>query len=263
MNQNVIESLRENGYAIQEDVISSDECVILGDALEKFESDNRQSVHVSRTDSQTVIFSVHTLMPELFLNKIDIPAVMNVVGEVLKEDFILSNFNASRSGPQGGCRIHIDSRVPVTDFDNTLQIVAMLCLDDFEPENGSTRVWPNSHLSGKDPRSLRGTEVPGWVAARAKRGSVVYVPGQTWHDVGANNNGKRRWGIIAYYSRWWIKPTFDFTRCGENIYSRLTERQKSLFGFNSRPPLPHQKRVTTLTPVSELSQNYEDALRAL
>ncbi|HCM41926.1 MAG TPA: hypothetical protein DIS66_01225, partial [Candidatus Omnitrophica bacterium] len=139
------------------------------------------------------------LLPDLFLNKIDLSPVMDVVGQVLKDSFILSNFNASRSGSAGGVRVHIDSRVPMVDFENTLQIVAMLCLDDFRSDNGATRIWPKSHLSGIDPRSQRGKEIPGWISPEAKKGSVIYVLGQTWHDIGANSVNQRRWGIIAYY----------------------------------------------------------------
>jgi hypothetical protein len=49
---------------------------------------------------------------------------MNVISKVLKDEFILSNFNASLPGKTGGSRTHIDSRVPIADFKSTLQIVA-------------------------------------------------------------------------------------------------------------------------------------------
>jgi len=263
MTQLIINTLRAEGYAVQENILNPRDCEKMAEALDGFEQGHRGGPDMSCSESQVTIFNAHLLLPDLFLNKIDLSPVMDVVGQVLKDSFILSNFNASRSGSAGGVRVHIDSRVPMVDFENTLQIVAMLCLDDFRSDNGATRIWPKSHLSGIDPRSQRGKEIPGWISPEAKKGSVIYVLGQTWHDIGANSVNQRRWGIIAYYSRWWIKPTFDFTRCGENIYNRLTERQKSLLGFNSRPPLPHQKRVTTLTSVSELPQNYEEALRTL
>lgn len=140
------------------------------------------------------------------------------------------------------------------DFDNTFQIVAMLCLDDFTASNGSTVVWPGSHRSGIDPRAMRGRDTipPGRVAATAARGSVVYILGQTWHDIGPNLDGSRRWGVIAYYSRWWIKPTFDFTQATPSLYNRLSTRQKVLLGYNSRPPRPDEDRIYTLTRADEL-----------
>lgn len=90
------------------------------------------------------------------------------------------------------------------------------------------------------------------MAATAARGSVVYILGQTWHDIGPNLDGSRRWGVIAYYSRWWIKPTFDFTQATPSLYNRLSTRQKVLLGYNSRPPRPDEDRIYTLTRADEL-----------
>lgn len=252
------EELEANGFAIQRGVISADECERMAVALDGLEatirSENSQTYGL--TSAQVTLFNVHVRLPELFLDKIDLPEVMETVGSVLSDSFLLSNFNASRSGPDGGARVHIDSRVPMRDFANTLQIVAMLCIDDFTATNGSTIVWPGSHLSGVDPRTMRGkyTIPPGHVAATAPRGSVIYMLGQTWHDVGANRDGSRRWGIIAYYSRWWIKPTFDFTACPASIYNRSTARQRVLLGYNSRPPLPGEGRIYTMTRVEDLPE---------
>ena len=258
MNKTV-EHLKKFGYAVVEGVIPKEECSRMADVLDQIEAEQRSLENKKHmNDFQVTLFNVHLLKPKIFLDKINIPNVMNIVSSVLNNDFILSNFNASRSVSKvGGKRVHIDSRVPITEFKQTLQIVAMLCLDNFTPENGSTYVWPNSHTSGQDPRILRDLiDLPGKVACQAPRGSVIYILGQTWHDVGANLNGKRRWGIIAYYARWWIKPTFDFTQCGPEIFNQLTSQQKVLFGFNSRPPTDANKRTMTVTNIEDLSDDY-------
>ena len=80
---------------------------------------------------------------------------MDIASKVLQDEFILSNFNASLPGKTGGSRVHIDSRVPISDFRSTLQIVATLCIDDFTIKNGSTIVWPHTHKSGKDPKYVK------------------------------------------------------------------------------------------------------------
>ncbi len=263
MNQTV-EDLRNFGFAILEGVIPKEECSQMASTLNEIETEQRaleQTKYMS--SSQVTLFNVHLMKPDLFLEKINIPKVMEVVSSVLHDEFILSNFNASRSVSKGGGqRAHIDSRVPVADFRNTLQIVAMLCLDDFTPENGTTCIWPNSHTSNQDPRHLRDlVDLPGRVESFAPRGSVVFVLGQTWHDVGPNLNGIRRWGIIAYYARWWIKPTFDFTQCGPEIFSRLTSQQKVLFGFNSRPPKDAIQRIMTVTNIEDLPDDYHKAIK--
>ena len=262
MVSQVIDHLENFGFAIEEGVIPQSECLQLAEALDAVEAEQRALGYTKyMNDAQVTLFNVHLLAPDLFLDKINIPKVMEVVSSVLHDDFILSNFNASRSVSKGGGkRAHIDSRVPIADFRHTMQIVAMLCLDDFTPENGSTYVWPYSHTTSQDPRKLRdSTDLPGRVQCYAPRGSVIYILGQTWHDIGSNCGNKRRWGVIAYYARWWIKPTFDFTKCGPEIYRRLTSCQKSLFGFNSRPPKYGDDRILTMTKVEDLPEDYYEA----
>jgi len=254
-----IEHLEKFGFAIEENVMPRYDCEKMGEALDFLKSKKEKDGSLNKTESQTVIFNVHLEKPEIFLDKISIPNVMDVASKILKEEFILSNFNGSLSGKKGGNRTHIDSRIPITNFQNTFQIAVLLCLDDFTPQNGGTIVWPFSHKTSEDPRILREKmNIPGGIHVSAPKGSVIYTLGQTWHDVGPNIDGSRRWGIIAYYTRWWIKPTFDYTKCGTEIYSILTPQQKKLFGFNSCPPLPKEKRHLTVIPVEELPENYED-----
>ena len=256
----ILKQLETFGFAIQKNIISHSECNKMIKSLEEIKNEKIRNKKLWNTKAQIQLFNVHLEKPEIFLNKIDIPKVMNVVSKVLREDFILSNFNASKSGVKGGNRIHIDSRIPTSDFKNTIQIAVLLCLDEFNSENGATIVYPFSHKSGMDPRDLRGKKVEGAIQACAPKGSAIYTLGQTWHDVGPNLKNKRRWGIIAYYSRWWIKPTYDFTKCGQEIYARLTTRQKALFGFNTRPPTDAYKRTHTVISVKDLPDNYNETL---
>lgn len=254
-----LEHLETFGYAIEENVIPVDECNKMSKVLDEIELEKRSAGTLLSTDSQIVLLNVHLERPDIFLDKISIPKVMNTLSKVFNDEFILSNFNASKSGSKGGNRIHIDSRVPIRDFSNTLQIAALLCIDDFTEKNGATIVWPYSHKSGIDPRNFRNkSSPPGKIYACATKGSVIYTLGQTWHDVGPNIENSRRWGIIAYYSRWWIKPTFDFTKCGPEIYSKLSTKQKVLLGFTSIPPTNQQNRTYTMISEKDLPSNYDD-----
>lgn len=254
-----IQHLETFGYAIEENIIPKDECEIIGNALDDLKDYHKQRNNLHETTSQTVIFNIHLEKPDLFLNKISIPKVMHNLRNIFKEDFILSNFNGSLSGKHGGDRTHIDSRIPITNFHNTFQVSVLLCIDDFTPQNGGTIVWPFSHKTDSDPRYLREKmKFPGDVHVNAPKGSIIYTLGQTWHDVGPNLDNSRRWGIIAYYSSWWVKPTFDFTKCGSNIYSKLTPEQKILLGFTSRPPSHGEKRHHTVIKVEELPEKYDD-----
>jgi len=254
-----IQHLETFGYAIEENVIPKDECERMGNVLDELKDYHEQRNSLYKTDSQTVIFNLHLEKPDLFLDKISIPKVIHNLKNIFKEDFILSNFNASLSGKHGGDRTHIDSRIPITNFHSTFQVAVMLCIDDFTSQNGGTIVWPFSHKTDNDPKFLKEKMTfPGAVHVNAPKGSVIYTLGQTWHDVGPNLDQSRRWGIIAYYTSWWVKPTFDFTKCGSNIYSKLTPEQKILLGFTSRPPIHGEQRHHTVVKVEELPEKYDE-----
>ena len=254
---NIVKHLEKYGYAIQENVFSSKDCSKMSKALDSLKIKKEKNGSLLSTSSQTVIKNVHLEQPEVFLNKISLPKVMDIASKVLQDEFILSNFNASLSGKTGGSRVHIDSRVPISDFKSTLQIVATLCIDDFTIKNGSTIVWPHTHKSGKDPKYVKRKSPYRGIQVNVPKGSIIYVLGQTWHDVGPNLNDQKRWGIIAYYSRWWIKPTFDFTKCGKKIFNKLSKKQKQLMGFTSIPPTNKENRTKTLMSVNKIPKNYD------
>lgn len=258
---NILDNLEKHGFAIVENVVDKHECEKLTNSLDEMESEYRKLKNNEFiTDAQIQIPNVHLLQPDIFLDKINLPIVMDTAKKILGHPFILSNFNASRSGSKGGSRIHIDSRIPISNFFDTTHLVSMICLDDFTEKNGATIVWPNSHKSGKDPKSENNTKIENGKFASAKRGSIIFTLGQTWHDVGQNIDGNRRWGIISYYTRWWIKPTYDFTKCGPEIFNKLNNEQKELFGFTSIPPSDAFKRYRTVNPVNDLPKDYEDVL---
>ena len=254
-----LEHLATFGYAIEENVIQEAECVKMAEVLDSLKSKHEKKGSSYDSESQSVIFNLHLQEPDIFLDKISIPKVMDTLSKIFNDQFTLSNFNGSLAGKKGGNRAHIDSRIPITNFKNTFQVAVLFCIDDFTSQNGSTIVWPFSHKSDEDPRHLREKmTLPGGILATAPKGSVIYTLGQTWHDIGPNLDGSRRWGIIAYYTRWWIKPTFDYTQCDAKIYEKLTPQQKTLMGFTSKPPKHGDSRHHTVIPVEDLPDNYED-----
>ena len=45
-------------------------------------------------------------------------------------------------------KVHIDSQLPINNFEFTTDVIVMINIDDFKINNGATKVWPNSHKSG-------------------------------------------------------------------------------------------------------------------
>ena len=98
----------------------------------------------------------------------------------------------------------------------------------------------------------------------APRGSVVFFLGQTWHQIGKNQDDANRWGILCHYKRWWIKPSTDFTKCGPKVFKMLNNKQKELFGFNSiSPKFNFKKQIKQLKTLRKISNIGKDYLKTL
>jgi ectoine hydroxylase-related dioxygenase (phytanoyl-CoA dioxygenase family) len=265
MKKDVLEELSAKGYAILENVISSEECDRLGAGLDLLEEEHQrsQSGFLNAGVRQRQLLNVHYLEPSLFLPHISNSKILDIVSRTLNDRFILSNFNASRAikSETDEYRIHIDSRKPNPEFKHTYQIVANICIDDFTEMNGGTVVVENSHCSGTDPRGLA-VNKDKIKKVIAPKGSVVFLPGQTWHDIGHNRDGARRWSIIAYYACWWVKPTYDFLgACTKEIFDQCSDVQKELLGFTTKVPADWNKRQNTVTNIADLPKAFSEAIQ--
>lgn len=251
---NLVTNLMRFGFASKKGVLAKSHCQELAaecDRLLELQKKNYDREFIA--PQQITLHSVHVASPNTFINLVNLPEVMEVVRAVLKDKVILSSFNASHSSSAGGTTIHSDCRIQIARPQQTIMMAAIICLDDFTVQNGCTRVFPFSHLTGEDPRYIR--EQLDWnsmLACEAPAGSVLFILNQTWHDVGPNLSGERRWGLIANYYRWWVKPNHDFTQIPPALKEILSPEQKELFGFNSIPPGPLEPRKKTLRPIEEV-----------
>lgn len=218
---------------------------------------------------QVVIRDLVLRDPKAFLNIIDNKFVMKVLENIFKDKFILDNIMASNSVnvPTQRSLVHMDAHLPTKEFINTSDLVVFFCLNDFTKENGATKIWPKSHLSGirvQNDKNYKNIIKKKFKFVEAPKGSCIFVPGQTWHQIGKNINSKDRWGIIIHYKRWWIKPSTDYTKCGSKIFKKLNIKQKELFGFNCISPSFNFKKQTrvlkTLRDVKKLSKNYKKVI---
>lgn len=75
-------------------------------------------------------------------------------------------------------------------------------LTPFRPENGATRIWPDSH----GPAACR-PGVPGTpLAMTCEPGDAVLFLGSTLHGAGENRSSAIRRGMIIGYCLGWLKP---------------------------------------------------------
>ena len=261
--------LFKDGYCIVENVLTKKQCNAFIENLEKLKDKILNSKNFFDENSHIGQFVLRDLPlrdPKNFLKIIDNKIVTNVIDLIFKEAFILDNCQASASlnvKDNYKTLVHIDSHLPCSIANNTTDIVVCYCLNNFNKENGATKIWPKSHLSGiriQNDKNYSKKIKKNFEYVEAKKGSLIFFLGQTWHQIGKNINSKKRWGILCHYKRWWIKPATDWTKCGPKIFKLLNNKQKELFGFTSIPPkfnLKTQKKIIkTLRKPSKLNSNY-------
>ena len=268
----VVNKISSDGYCIVKNVITKNKCDQLIKSIEKTSLKTKKNNFFSSELSQYGQIVIRDLVlrdPNRFLNIIDNKLVMKVLENVFKDKFILDNIMASNSVNvlSQSSLVHMDAHLPTKEFNNTSDLVVFFCLNNFTKENGATKIWPKSHLSGvrvQNDKNYKNIIKKKFSFVEASKGSCVFVPGQTWHQIGKNINSEDRWGIIIHYKRWWIKPSTDYTKCGSKIFNKLNIKQKELFGFNCISPRFNFKKQTrvlkTLRDIKKLSKEYKKVI---
>ena len=98
------------------------------------------------------------------------------------------------------------------------------------------------------------------IQVTAKKGSLIIFLGQTWHQLGDNHLGTKRWGILYHLKKWWIKPSSDYSKYFYKSFAKFNNRQKMLLGFSSISPLPLSKRIKTKVSPKSLPKSYKNLL---
>ena len=157
--------------------------------------------------------------------------MLDVVGHVLGEEFLLSSFTANIAKPGGvPMALHTDQwwapeptrrgrrPLPVgsmtrSRFDHDAALGAappptlapaavsnvLVMLDGMTTANGGTRVVPGSHLAGRHPDPARDGNVA-TVAAEGPPGCAIITDGRLWHGTGANTGDSDRAALILTFA---------------------------------------------------------------
>lgn len=265
-------TLFKYGYCKVEEFLSKKFCDNLIKGLVKENKklrNNKLYKDEASKNGQIIIRDLVFRNPKIFLNLIDLRIITQVLNNVFDEEYILDNCMGSNSvnvKRKYNRIIHIDSHIPIVNPMHSLDVVVLVCLNDFNKYNGSTIVWPKSHLSGIKIQKQKQINVnkKKFEIINAKKGSLVFFLGQTWHKIGENLNNEDRWGILLHYKRWWIKPATNFTKCGNKIFKMLNAKQKKILGFNSISPeynfKTNTRELKTLRKISNVSKKYSNSI---
>jgi len=234
-----IQELDLCGYTVLQSGFSTDVLDDLRGRLERFLSE--QEARFGGKDALRRISEADTLRAPLlwdesFLDVAIHPQLIELCRRILGDYFIVNQQNGIRNPPvQTGHRqtsYHRD--LPYQHFVSSrpLAINALLCLDAFSPENGSTHVLPGSHKVEyfPDDRVVRAIEV----AVNVPAGSYLILNSMLFHCAGTNTTKVARRAVNTVFSAPIIRQQIALPPNLEGRYSDPWLRR--LLGFEADAP---------------------------
>jgi len=123
------------------------------------------------------------------------------------------------SGPKGDVEYLVNVMWPFTDY---------------TPENGSTVIWPKSHLWSPD--AMPDACDPG-ISLSLEPGDVLLFLGSTLHNGGANTSQAVRRGMIVSYSLGWLKSFENqFLAYPPEVARNFDPKLAELIGYRQHRP---------------------------
>lgn len=266
-----LKAIDDHGYFVIQNAISPKETTNLKAMLERDHAKYSPFYVKSSTTKhglndkvyEKVVYNMHNKDVN-YLPYLNHACYMPLIQKLLKDGSYGNSepihlLNISARCPLAGSpqqQLHLDSNLPGKNSFPLIMVV-ILMLDDFNSENGTTRLVPNSHK--RDYYAEDGSTYNDEILLKAPAGSVLVFNGAMWHGGSSKKLSGSRWGIVLGFGRWFIKPSFDFSaNTPENIYQELSAEQKELLGFNTNPPLDEFSRMTRKSTNYEWAgQNYQ------
>ena len=272
MNINKIKSvLKKKGFIVIHNYYSKKECGYISKILDKTEKKKIKNKYKDKEFSNTYDFLGQSIIREAIclddkiFNLVSNNKIYLLIKSIFNDQFIIDSSTGSRPlktkekylpGP------HIDSHISIKEFKNTLDVVIQVCIDNFSKQNGAMSLWEKSHLSGKvchkekvNYKNYKKVQI------EAKRGSLIIFLGQTWHQLGLNVSGERRWGILFHFRRWWIKPSKNYLYFFKKKFKKLSKIQKMMLGYSSIVPLPFGRRAKTKIDLDSIAKEFNKAIK--
>jgi len=256
------QQLDQQGYIVIENVLSpnivKDYVLRLNNIYSQLQESGKHLYPGGLGTTEKLIMNLHNKDYE-FLNLLDHSAITPFLKHLLCagsygncEPYILNQCSAR--DPHLGAQaqqLHIDSRFPGPPF--ALTAIALWMLNDFSKPSGGTHVIPGSHRNPSYPGN--GVIYENKAIVEAPAGSVLIYNGSLWHGGGAKVIDVERWSVVTTYSRWFVKPSMDFTKnTPQALYKLLSPARKELFGFTVIPPHNEFQRARTRINIEDLPE---------
>jgi ectoine hydroxylase-related dioxygenase (phytanoyl-CoA dioxygenase family) len=232
----VLEGLREDGYALVEDVLDPERVAATRADLTRILDETptgRNDFEGHKTRRIYALFAKTRCFDDLAID----PLLLGVLDRFLGH-YQLSAPTGIEIGPGEVAQVlhHDDGIYPLPQPHGEVVLNTMWPFDDFTIENGATRIIPRSHRwdVGRRPTADDEADV---VQVEMRAGSVLFYTGSVFHGGGANRTDKPRLGVILEYVSSWLRAQENHVLAvPREVAATLPERLQELLGYNIHPP---------------------------
>jgi ectoine hydroxylase-related dioxygenase (phytanoyl-CoA dioxygenase family) len=241
MTQNEILELKNEGYTILRNKISSDWLDKLSTAIDKSFIKHRKIQIENNNDIKTEGVALHAILNDsIFLDFLkylqDIGFIKELQDNFFESKCILNSFSALDNlpnQPNFSAVVHRDLRFYSGDFPMLINCLVMI--DDFTVENGGTYLLPKSHLEKRKPSDEE--FFANVDQATGKRGDILIFNANVWHSSAPNKTQEHRRAIPITFSRSFMKQLLDYPRAiGYDKINEFNYKFQQLLGYHSRVP---------------------------
>ena len=241
MTNNEIFELKDKGYTILRNKISSDWLDKLSVAIDKSFINHRKIQIENNNDIKTEGVALHVMLNDSIF--IDFLKHLQNVGFIqeLQDNFfeskcILNSFSALDNlpnQPNFSAAVHRDLRFYSGDF--PIMVNCLVMVDDFTVENGGTYLLAKSHLEKRKPSDDEFFANAN--QATGKRGDILIFNANVWHSSAPNKTQEHRRAIPITISKSFMKQLLDYPRAiGYSKIDEFDYEFQQLLGYHSRVP---------------------------
>lgn len=242
----VLSSLKENGFAILEDVLDREFISTLKDASEEAREDLSDSVGeavlLERGEYPYVRLPMN--FNPVFYDVLGIDPMLSVLDSFFKTNFILRNQICQRvypnkeNDPAKRVFHFYHQNFRHLHFIPGVIVDCVIPLDDSTEFNGVLLAFPQSHRWSDYPTeeelSQRSCDL---VKLIAPAGSLIFLDGMTWHREDHNRTDQAIDFVLHQFSPPIFKQHFDYPRAiDSSIAETLPDRIRTVLGFDFRVP---------------------------
>ena len=224
-----IEKFHRKGYVKISSEYNQNELNKIRGAFNKAKSLYLKKYNLADNDLSSIrgLFALDKIFLEIAKNKF----LLKFLKKVFDGKFIVNQQNGLINNPKKiyeQAKWHRD--LPYQHFisSKVLAINAIFCIDNFNNQNGATKVLPCSQLFEKFPS--KNYTLDNEVTIEANSGDFIILNAMTYHSGGFNSSKYLRRGINTVYSIPYIRHQIDLDYL--QFKYKLSKKDKEFLGFN-------------------------------